>query len=72
MSNLTIPLNPEQEQFINMSIDAGLASSKAEIVRRALTLLAEEQAVVSVLRAVQEVKEGKLLRGDLVTLAESL
>jgi Arc/MetJ-type ribon-helix-helix transcriptional regulator len=70
MSNLTIPLNPKQEEFINASIGSGIASSKAELVRRAIDLFAEDQAVMEVIRAAQEVKEGKILRGDLMDLVK--
>lgn len=42
------------------------------MVRKALVLLAEEEAVNAVLKAEQEVGEGKILRGDLKKLMRKL
>ncbi len=46
-------------------VKRGYAPTKAEVVRRALIKLAEDEAVADVLRAEQELAEGKVLRGDL-------
>jgi Arc/MetJ-type ribon-helix-helix transcriptional regulator len=53
-------------------IDSGYASNKADVVRRALIRLQEEEAVNSLMRAEQEAKDGKLLRGDLDELVKKL
>lgn len=65
MSTLSIPLPAHLETFVNTMVRRGVAANKAEVVRQALTSYAEEQAVATVLRAEQEIKDGKILRGDL-------
>lgn len=50
----------------------GVAANKAEVVRQALTNYAEEQAVAAVLRSEQEIKEGKILRGDLKKIMKQM
>ena len=72
MATLSIPLTPNLEEFINSFVKRGAAPNKAEVVRKALRLLAEEEAVSSVLKAEQEIQEGKILKGDLRTLARRL
>ena len=51
MSTLSIPVTAEQEAFINAYIKAGNADNKAEVVRKALTRFAEDEAVNAVLQA---------------------
>jgi len=68
MATLSIPLTHELEQFIEHEIKTGKAENKAMVVRKALRLLAEEEAVRSVLLAEQEPN----LSGDLVELARKL
>ena len=65
MSTLSVPLTPKLEEFIKAQVKSGRASNKAAVVRHALTKLSEDEAVQAVLDAAQEVKEGKILRGDL-------
>lgn len=64
MTTISVPINAMQEEFINSFIKRGLAPNKAVAIRRAINLLAEEEAVTSVLKAEQELLEGKILRGD--------
>jgi Arc/MetJ-type ribon-helix-helix transcriptional regulator len=62
MTTLSVPLTPELAKFIEEATkSSGL--TKSDIMRQALTLYAEEQAITAVLRAEQEVSVGKLLRG---------
>ena len=72
MVTLSIPLSPTLEEFINVLVKEGFAQNKAEVVRKALRLLAEEQAIGAVLKAEQEVREGKVLRGDFKKLARKM
>ncbi|MEK7669273.1 MAG: hypothetical protein AAB350_01640 [Patescibacteria group bacterium] len=65
MTTLSIPINSSQEEFINSMIKQKFASNKAEVVRKAIDLLAEDEAVASVLRAEQELLDGKIFYGDL-------
>ncbi len=72
MATLSIPLSPTLEEFIDVLVKEGFAQNKAEVVRKALRLLATEQAVEAVLKSEQEVHEGKVLRGDLKKLARKM
>ncbi len=65
MSTLSVPLTPKLEEFINAQVKSGRAANKADVVRRALTAMTEEEAVQEVLLAQKEIREGKGLRGDL-------
>ncbi len=71
MSTLSVPLTPDLEEFIETMVDEHKADNKAAVVRRALHLLAEEEAIQRVLKASREVKEGKYFTGDLDTLVEN-
>lgn len=70
MSTITVPLTPELEQFINSQLKLGNAKSKAELVRRAIQKMKEDEFVKTVLMAKQEVADGKALAGDLDILAK--
>lgn len=72
MSTLSVPLSPHLEEFIRDQVKIGHAANKAEVVRKALKLLEEEEAINAVLRSEQEVSEGKLLRGDLRKLIKKI
>lgn len=72
MSMLSVPLTPELEQMINKMIADGVAPNKAELARKAIERLAEEEAVNVVLQAEKELAEGKLLTGDLDDLVKKL
>ena len=62
MSTLSVPLPPNLEHIVNRFVKSGYASTKAEVVRKALRNLAEERAIADVLAARREVREGKILR----------
>ncbi len=64
MTTISVPINSHQEDFIKSLVKRGLVPNKAVAVRRAIDLLAEEEAVASVLKAEQELLEGKILRGN--------
>ena len=66
MATLSIPLTKNLEEFIDGEIRAGRAENKAAVVRKALRLLAEEEAIAAVLKAERE----PLLSGDLDKLAK--
>ena len=72
MTTLSIPLPQILEDFVDSQVKKGYAPNKAEVVRKALRLLAQEEAVAAVLKAEQEVREGKILRGDLKKLMKRL
>lgn len=67
MTTLSVPLTPELAQFVEDTIkETGL--TRADIMRQALKLYAEDQAVRKVLLAASEPS----LDGDLRTLTEKL
>ncbi len=72
MSTLSVPLTPVLEEFIKDQVKSGRAANKADVVRRALIAMREEDAVQAVLRSQKEVREGKILRGDLRTLLKKI
>ena len=72
MSTVSVPLTPPLETFIDEMIRIGFGSNKADVVRRALDKCREDQAVEAVMRSMQEVRDGKILRGDLDELAAAL
>ncbi|MEK7546136.1 MAG: hypothetical protein AAB554_03620 [Patescibacteria group bacterium] len=72
MSTLSVPLPNALEAFIDEMVRRGVAANKAEVVRQALVRFAEDQAVESVLRSEQEVRDGKIMRGDLRKIAKRL
>lgn len=70
MTTISVPVPPKLEALLDELVKKGYGANKADVFRKALSLVAEEEAVFSVLRAEQEVKEGKVLRGDLATLTK--
>ncbi len=68
MSTLSVPLPPDLEKFVLKMVKDGYASNKAEVVRRALKQLYEEEAVQAVLRAEKE----SSLRGNLQDLMKKI
>ncbi len=70
MTTISVPVSAAQEEFINSFVKRGLAPNKAVAIRRAIDLLAEEEAIGSVLKAEQELLEGKVFYGDLKKIAK--
>lgn len=72
MSTLSVPLTPTIEQMIEHLVQNGIAESKTALVRKAILKFAEDQAVLDVLEAEQEARDGKILTGDLDALAATI
>ncbi len=72
MTTLSVPLTPKLENIVNSFVKEGYAPNKAEVVRKALIYLAEEKAVQDVLEAEQEVRDGKIFKGDLDELTKKI
>jgi putative addiction module CopG family antidote len=68
MATLSVPLTKDLEEFIESQVRLGKLENKAAVVRRALRLLAEQEATAAVLKADQEPS----VRGDLDKLAKKL
>lgn len=72
MSMLSVPLTPELEQTVNRLVEDGVAANKADLARKAIEYFARQQAIEDVLMAERELREGKLLSGDLDELAKKI
>ena len=66
MSTISVPIPAHLEESLNNLIKNGRGSNKAELVRRAISSLIEEEAVLAVLKAEQEPN----LSGDLKELSK--
>jgi Arc/MetJ-type ribon-helix-helix transcriptional regulator len=70
MTTISIPLTRELNNFIDEQVRLGNASSKAELIRRAIIKFKEDEFISSILKAKKEIKDGKALKGDLDELAK--
>ena len=70
MTTISVPIPAHMEESLNNLIKNGRGSNKAELARRAISAMIEEEAIQEVLRAEQEISEGKGLSGDLKELAK--
>jgi len=65
MSTISVPLPANLEAFIDRMVKSGNAANKADVVRKALKRMSDEEAVEAILRAQKEPN----LKGDLDVLA---
>lgn len=72
MGLLTVPLTAQLSKKVGEMIKHGKAANKADLARKALQYYIEEQAILDVLKAEQEVRDGKLLRDNLDALARKI
>ncbi len=70
MTTISIPISTALNEFIEEQVKLGNASSKAELIRRAIIKFKEDQFIESILKAKQEIKDGKGLTGDIDELAK--
>lgn len=68
MSTISVPLSPKLEIELNNLVKSGYGSNKADVVRRAIIRVSEEEAVQNVLNAKKEVG----LSGDLRELMKKI
>ena len=68
MSTISVPLNSKLEISLDFLVKSGVANNRAEVMRKALTRLSEEEAIQAVLCAEQE----PTLRGDLRDLMKKI
>ncbi len=66
MSTISVPIPAHMEESLNNLIKNGRGSNKAELIRRAITNMVEDEAVQTVLNAMKE----PTLSGDLKELAK--
>lgn len=72
MATITTPLDKDLEAFIESELREGRAESKAHVVRSALRLLREERALEHIREAEEDIRAGRVYRGDLRTLLKKL
>lgn len=65
MSTISVPIKAEEEKFIENYIKSGQAENKAQVFRRALRLLAEEEALFRILKSEEDVRQGRVFQGNL-------
>jgi len=70
MTTISVPINEKMNDYIDEQVRLGNASSKAELIRRAIIKYKEDQFIKTILQAKQEIKNGKILTGDLDQLAK--
>jgi len=68
MSTLSVPLPINLEEAVERLVKSGYGANKADVVRKAIAKLSEDQAVEAVLRASREPR----LKGNLRELARKL
>ncbi len=72
MSTLSVPLNAELEEAIDILVKNGVGPNKAAVARKAIQILAEENAIEAVLQSEREVRSEKILKGDLKEISCAL
>lgn len=64
MTTISVPLNPEIEESLNELVEI-TGANRVSVIRKAIERYREDEAIKEILVARQEIKEGKILRGDL-------
>jgi len=68
MTTLSVPIPADLEEFVTKMVKSGRAVNKADVVRKALRKMSEDEAVEAVLRAERE----PILRGNLRDLMKKI
>jgi len=68
MATISVPLNSKQTETLEHLVRERVGANRADVMRRALEKLAEEEAVEAVLRAERE----PTIRGELGELAKKI
>lgn len=72
MAIVTIPLEADLYAFIEEEIREGNAETKTQVIRQALRKLREERAFTRLREAESDIREGRLIQGDLRTVLNKL
>lgn len=72
MTTITVPINPELEQFIEDELKSGKSETKAHVVRYALMRLKEDRALERLDEAEKDIREGRVYNGSLKALAKKI
>lgn len=70
MSTLSVPLTPRLEEMIERMVKNGYAENKAAVVRKALRLLEEEEAIAAIRESEEDVRQGRVFYGDIEEIAK--
>jgi len=65
MATISVPLSGDLERALDNLVKSGYGANKADVVRKALKRVSEDEAVNRVLKAEQELLDGKSMKGDL-------
>lgn len=65
MATISVPLSAELQERLDSLVSDGVGANRADVMRRALESLAEQEAINAVLKAEREVTQGKILRGSI-------
>ena len=65
MTTITVPITADLEDFIKEEVAEGASESKAHLVRYALARLREERALARLHEAEDDIKEGRVYKGNL-------
>lgn len=68
MTTISVPLTPDLLRHLDWLVQEGIASNRADAMRKALKRYSEEQAVEAILKASKEPR----FEGDLDELAKKL
>ena len=72
MTTITTPIDKDLEEFINTEIREGNSETKAHVVRQALRLLREDRAYQRIREAEEDIRGGRVYKGDLRKLIKKL
>lgn len=72
MVTISVPINEKQEKFIESFVKSGKAANKAHAVRRAIDLLSENEAIRDLMESEEDVRLGRLYKGDLRKLLKKM
>ena len=72
MATISVPLTADLTESVNNLVTRGFGANKADVIRRAIVRLVEDEAVMAVLAAEQEAEEGKAVKGDLKTILKKI
>ncbi len=69
MTTVSIPLKENLNNYLDEQVKLGKASSKADLIRRAIIKYKEDEFIATITAAKQEIATGQILSGDLDKLA---
>lgn len=72
MPIVTVPLEGDLYDFVEEEIREGNAETKTQVIRQALRRLREERAFTRLREAESDIREGRVVQGDLRALLDKL